>query len=440
MNIKLISPHQQRQDCISSADQFKIQKVSLPLIAALTPTGHNIKIVDEAFAPDIPDEDVDLVGITVMTHLASRAYQIAKTYRQHGAKVVLGGIHPTVLPDEAIHHADTIVLGEAEEIWPTLVKDASLGKLKKIYQSTKLTDLSLLPIPRRNLYPSLKSRNYSPTCVGIETSRGCPFDCEFCSINLIAGKKYRSRPILEIVAEIESIQSPYLFFVDDSLALNPIKAKKLFTEMAPFKKQWIGEGTATIAHDLELLRLMKNSGCKGLLIGFESVDKNVQKSMDKTNILQISYSEVIRRFHDEGIPIYGSFVFGFDYETKEVFNRTLDFIMSLRMDGASLRILCPYPGTRFYKRLLRENRLIEPKWWLKGYADGMLLFRPKQMTPDTFIKSLNLMIKQFYSFKGIIHRFFGISPWKRSALGCIYYIGVNFANRKRYYKGVETSI
>ncbi len=206
MKIKLIAPHDHIAKSISSAETFKIQKVNLPLLAALTPAVHTVKIVDEAFAPDDVNSEVDLVGITVLTDLALRAYHIADAYRQCGVKVVMGGIHPTVLPEEALQHADAVVIGEAEEAWPKLLSDTVSGKMQKLYRASKITNLDGMPIPRRDLYPRSTSRSYTPLAFGIETARGCPYDCEFCPVGHVMGRQYRARAVSEVIAEMESIE------------------------------------------------------------------------------------------------------------------------------------------------------------------------------------------------------------------------------------------
>jgi len=435
MKIKLIAPHEQREDTLSGS--FKLQRVNLPLLAALTPFGHTITIVDEAFAPDDMNQDVDLVGITVMTDLALRAYHIADNYRQKGVKVVMGGIHPTVLPDEASEHADAVVVGEAEGVWPRLVSDAASGQMQRIYRAARMTDLQGLPKPRRDLLPGTKYQGFARIPIGVETSRGCPYDCEFCSIGQTLGKQYRVRPVQEVTAEIESIDSPHLFFVDDALGLNRNAAKKLFTQMIPLRRRWLAQGTVSLAEDLELLRLMRRSGCLGLFIGFESVQKATQNEVMKIKNLRIDFYEAMRRFHGEGFGILGSFVFGFDYENKDVFEQTLEFIMRCRMDVLQLRILTPYPGTRLYKRLLSEGRLFVRDWWLRGYPPDTLLFRLKGMTADELINGFARLNRQAYSFGAMIRRFFGMSPWKRTLLGCQVYAGVNLSTRKRYFKGLR---
>ena len=435
MNIKLIAPHEQREDLISSP--FKLKRVNLPLLAALTPPGHTITIVEEAFAPDDIDQDVDLVGITVLTELALRAYEIGDAYRRKGVKVVMGGIHPTVLPDEALEHADAVVVGEAEGIWPQLVEDAASGQMQRIYRAGKMTDLNSLPKPRRDLFPETKANGYAPIPVGVETSRGCPYDCEFCCIGQTLGSQYRCRPVQEVIAEIESIDSPHLFFVDDALGLNRKAAKELFTEMIPLRRQWLAQGTVSLAEDPELLGLMKRAGCMGLLIGFESVQKGTQGEVNKIKNLSIDFYEAMRRFHNEGFGILGCFVFGFDYENKDVFEQTLEFIMKSHMDCAQLRILTPYPGTRLYTRLLKEGRLFADDWWLRGYPPDTLLYQPKGMTADELINGFGRLNRQVYSFGAMAKRFFGMSPWKRTLFGCQVYAGLNLSTRDRYFKALK---
>jgi radical SAM superfamily enzyme YgiQ (UPF0313 family) len=300
-----------------------------------------------------------------------------------------------------------------------------------------MTDLQGLPKPGRDLFPGTKGKGYIPIPIGVETSRGCPYDCEFCCIGQTLGQQYRVRPAQEVIAEIESIDSPHLFFVDDALGLNRKVAKEFFTQMVPLRRRWLAQGTVSLAEDLELLGLMRRSGCLGLLIGFESVQKATQNEVMKIKNLRIDFYEAMRRFHGEGFGILGSFVFGFDYENKDVFEQTLEFIMRCRMDVVQLRVLTPYPGTRLYKRLLSEERLFVRDWWLRGYPPDTLLFQPKGMKADELISGYARLNRQAYSLGAMMKRFLGMSPWKRTLLGCQAFAGVNLSTRKRYFQGLR---
>jgi len=351
--------------------------------------------------------------------------------------VVMGGIHPTILPDEALGHADAVVVGEAEGVWPRVVSDAASGQLQRLYRAGKKTDLTGLPRPRRDLFPRTEHRGSAPIYVGVEASRGCPHDCEFCCSGQTMGQQYRVRPVQEVIAEIESLDSPDFFFVDDALALNREVGKKLFTEMIPLQRLWMGQGTVSLAEDVELLKLMRRAGCRGLLLGFESVQKGTQHEVKKIKNLKIDFYEAMRRFHGEGFGILGSFIFGFDYENKDVFEQTFEFIIKSFLDCVQLRILTPLPGTRLYTRLLSEGRLFEPDWWLRGYPPDTLLFQPKSMTADDLLSGYARLNRQGYSFGAMIKRFFGMSPWKRTLRGCLMYAGINISTRKRYFKDLK---
>jgi len=437
MRIKLIAPHENRKDTVLSGETFKLPRLCPPLLTALTPPEHDVRIVDESFAPDDQTRDVDLVGITVVTELSARAYQIAETYRKRGIKVVMGGIHPTVLPQEALSHADAVVVGEADEIWPQLLSDASSGRLQRLYRADKSADLQKMPRPNRALYPRPSGRGYTPFAYTIESSRGCPYDCEFCTIGTVAGKKYRTRPVADVIAEIESIDFPYLFFVDDSLALNRNHARELFKEMVPLKRLWVGQGTASLAGDMELLKLVRQSGCLGLLIGFETIQEYAQQEMRKITGLNFDYMEAMRRFHDEGIAVLGAFVFGFDHEDRDVFEQTLEFSMKAKIDGLQLRVLTPFPGTRLYSRLMEEGRLLAPEWWRRGLTSKSLLFKPKSITVDEFLSGMEYIERNVYSYTAIIKRFFGMSVWKRKLIGARLYAGFNLATRSRYLRNLK---
>jgi radical SAM superfamily enzyme YgiQ (UPF0313 family) len=251
------------------------------------------------------------------------------------------------------------------------------------------------------------------------------------------GRQYRMRPTSEVIAEIMSAGNSRLFFVDDALALNRPAARKLFAEMIPLGLKWAGQGNVTLAEDLDLLRLMKRSGCVGLLVGFESVQKEAAGGMKKLTSLRISFEEAVRRFHGEGITLLGAFIFGFDHENADVFDQTLEFSVKNRLDAAELRILTPFPGTRLYSRLVEEGRMFMPDWWLRGYPADTLLFQPKGMTADQLVDGFVRLNRQVYSVSSILKRFLGMSPMRRGAFGCSVYAGLNWATRERYLKGIR---
>jgi len=294
-----------------------------------------------------------------------------------------------------------------------------------------------LPIPARWLYPRPARRTLTPLGVGIEASRGCAYDCEFCSIGRVMGRSYRARPVGRVLDEIAAIESKYLFFVDDTLALDRRTAKELFTKMIPFRCKWIGQGPLSLAEDLDLLRLMRRAGCYGLLVGFETVAPAAWNTMRKSRSLKISQAEAARRFHGEGIALLGAFIFGFDGETEDVFDRTIEFALKHRLDALQVRPLCPFPGTALYERLLAAGRLFAPDWWLKDFPPGTPLFRPQGMTPEALLAGVDKVQKELHTWSGIARRFFGINPLKRRPMDLAMYAGMNLGQRKRYYRTIR---
>jgi radical SAM superfamily enzyme YgiQ (UPF0313 family) len=431
MRIRLIAPFDPDDHGRSSGETFKIRRRNLPLLAGLTPPGHDVEIVDESFAPSSHEAGPDLVGITVMTELARRAYHLGDHYSALGAKVVMGGVHATVLPGEALVHADAVVRGEAESVWAGLVADAAAGTLQQVYEDRGRLPLAGVPRPRWDLYPSPARRGYTPVGTGIETSRGCPYDCEFCSIGSVFGAGQRLRPASEVIAEIESLQTSHLFLVDDSLGLDRRASRELFTAMAPLGKSWVGQGTIALAEDPALLRLMRRSGCRGLLVGFETLHPGTRRGFRKLD-KRIDPGEALRRFHGAGLAILGAFVFGFDNEDPGVFDRMLEFARGIRLDAAQVRVLVPFPGTALYARLLREGRLLAPKWWLDGYSTDTLLYRPIGMSPEDLVTGIERVIREFYSGGSVFRRYFGIPPWRRGLFGSAVFAGLNLGMRTRY--------
>ncbi len=435
MRIKLIKPAIRAGTGLVLPNTAQLQDVALPLLAALTPDDHSVTIVDESFGPDDGDDAIDLVGISVLTDMALRSYQIADHYRSRGVTVVMGGIHPTMVPDEVAEHCDAVVLQEGDRAWGQLLRDAEDGHLRRFYQAEMMPRLEGLPIPRRDLYPKPVHWHPAPFSVGIEASRGCPYDCEFCSVLKTRGHTYRMRPVDEIIEEIQAIDCEHLVFVDDNMALDRRASRQLFAAMIPLKRRWVAEGNVALAEDPELLRLMKRAGCVGLLVGFETVKRGTMRTMKKLSRLKLDHAEAVRRFHGEGIAVMGAFVFGLDDDTPAVFDQTLEFAVNEKLDFAQFRELVPYPGTPLYERLESEGRLLDPKWWLdpnRDFRDATPTFRPRGMSPQELVDGLVLMSKEFYSFHSILKRFPGIAPRQRSGLGITLFFVINWVLSRRY--------
>jgi len=429
VRVKLVMPRMMEQE-------FRLLPLNLAMLAALTPPEYEISIVDEAVEEINFDESIDLVGISCTTTIVSRAYEIAAEYRKRGVKVVLGGTHTTLIPQEAIKHADSICIGEAEGAWLEILADFKAGKLKRSYCNVGYCSLEGLPIPRRDL---LNAKHYLPID-GIQTSRGCPFACSFCAVTTMFGNKYRFRPTEDILAEIDTLERRLIFFYDDNIIGNPRRAKELFRALAPYNKRWIGQASTTVIKDPEILKLMAKSGCKGLFVGFESLsEENLRKSHKRHNDPK-QYKEVVKRLHDHGIAISGAFVFGLDDDDSSVFEKTLEFAMDVELDVAQFNWLTPYPGTPVYDQLKAENRLINTAWWLAGSGLGTrigetVVYHPKMMSADELREGSRWVRRNFYSTSSILRRFFGksrLSLNRLSLFDLILYAKFNRRYRTQY--------
>jgi radical SAM superfamily enzyme YgiQ (UPF0313 family) len=431
VRVKLVIPRIVRQE-------FRLLPLNLAMLAALTPPEIEISIVDEAIEQTNFDEQVDLVGVSCTSAVVPRAYEIAAEYRKRGIKVALGGTHPTLIPHEAIKHADSVCIGEAEGSWGEMLADFRSGKLKRFYHNDGYCSLEGLPIPRRDLF---EAEHYLPID-GMQTSRGCPFACDFCAVTAIFGHRYRFRPIRDVLAEIDTLTRKYVFFYDDNIVGNPGYSKELFRALIPYNKRWIGQAPTTVIKDPELLKLMAKSGCKGLFVGFESLsEENLRQSLKKHNDPK-QYKEVVRKLHDQGIVISGAFVFGLDNDDRTVFERTLEFAMDVELDIAQFNWLTPYPGTPIYDRLKAENRLIETEWWLTGSGLGTetgeaVVYHPKMMSADELKEGSRWVRRNFYSTSSILRRFFGksrLSLNRLSLFDLLLYGKLNWGYRRQYAK------
>ena len=391
---------------------FKFPLLATSLLAGLTASRHDIQILDESLTEIDFDQEADLVAITAMTPLAPRGYEIADQFRRQDKKVVIGGIHASWLPEEAKAHADSVVVGEADEIWPRILEDVEKGELLPFYRQQEKTDLSRLPVPRRDLFPRKGYLFHNL----VQTTRGCPFDCEFCSVTALHGKSYRVRPVDEVEKEIQSLERAmaYIFFVDDNLVGNIAHARKLLEMLSHHRLRWISQGPIHIAEDQELVASMASAGCHGLFIGFESLREENLTVMGKRINRVAGYEEGIRRLHDAGIGVYASFVFGYDYDDLSVFDEFLEFAHRNRIDGAFLPILTPFPGTRIHQRLKQEGRLLTEDW--SKYDMATVVFQPKRMTVDQLQEGFWKVNRSFYSPSSILKRVLTPFSFRRSLI------------------------
>ncbi|UCG82037.1 MAG: B12-binding domain-containing radical SAM protein [Dehalococcoidia bacterium] len=382
----LVNPSDQAKLNAIDVRIFLLPPPSLAYLAAMTPPKWDIVIADENVDP-LTFEDADLVGITAMTWNAPRAYEISELYRQRGVKTVMGGIHASMLPDEAIQFVDSVVIGEAESVWESVLHDFEKNGLKSIYKGERIS-LENLARPRNDLYSDKYRIKAS-----VQTARGCPIDCEFCSVATFHGRTYRQRPVEDVLDELEALDCRELFFSDDNI-LNYGKeaerrAIRLFQGMVErgLKKRWISQVGIDFAINPEVLSWAKRSGCLAVHIGFESIDEDALQAMHKVRNLKVGagkYTELIKRIHEHGIGVHGAFVLGSDGDRKDIFERTIDFILDSKIDTASFTILTPLPGTRLYSRLMAEERLLRtnyPEDW-RHYDFEEAVFRPRHMTPD----------------------------------------------------------
>jgi radical SAM superfamily enzyme YgiQ (UPF0313 family) len=386
----------------ASEDSAFLPRLGLGILAALTPAEDEVIYTDDLVKPfDLERDlkDVDLVGISVDSKTARRSYEIAEAYRRRGIKVVLGGIHPTAVPEEAARFADSIVLSEAEDLWPQLIGDFKNGALKPRY-SGPLPSLGGKPAARRDLFTS---RKYIPFQV-VQTMRGCPYPCEFCSVSTANGTTMRFRPVDEVLSELRSL-GKLILFADDNVMIHRKYSGELFTRLAELDKHWIGQCSLAAVRKLENVKLMADSGCKALFIGFESIDDETLAHTGKRQNRPAQYREVLDMLHDHGISTWGSFVFGFDTDDPEVFDRTVEFGIEMQLTMALYAILTPYPGTRLYRRLQAEGRLTDERWWLGGDHDaGSPYYLPTQMSREKLREGWQRAWQRFYAPRSI---------WKR---------------------------
>jgi radical SAM superfamily enzyme YgiQ (UPF0313 family) len=398
---------------------LRYSPLTLPTLAALIPTDidHELALFDEGIE-DIPlDLEADLVGITVITGTANRSYELARHFRARGITVVMGGPHVTLVPDDAAPHADAVVVGYAEDTWPQLLRDFQIGQLAPRYTQSPGLSLAGRPPARRDL---VRTNRYLKTHV-FEATRGCVHRCDFCVVPFAWGRKPYQKPVDEVIDEIRSTGARRAIFVDLNLIADRDYAAELFEAMIPLRLKWGGLATSLLARDDELLALCARAGCIGLLVGFESISPSGLKDIHKGFNSPELYAEWIRKFHSHGIAINGTFVFGIDDDTPEVFEKTAQFVIETGIDLPRFAILTPFPGTALYQRLEAENRITTRNWEL--YDGQHVVFEPANMSVEALLQGTNKVWKQVYSYGSIARRM------RQTPISKVMFLGANMGYR-----------
>ncbi len=421
MRVVLIAPAAPSYIWRKRRAAFTMPPMALPLLAAITPREFEVRLIDEAVEDVDLKLEADLVGLSSMTPTATRAYDLADHFRSRGIPVVMGGVHPSSIPEEALKHCDSVVIGEAENLWHRVLEDAGARRLQNMYQNSSSSPLEGLPPPRWDLLPT--RRYFIPQTV--QVSRGCPMSCSFCSVSSYFGRSHRSRPLEHVLEEIEALPRKLFIFVDDNIAGAPAMAKELFAAMIPLKRKWVAQCSLSIADDNELLDLAARSGCLGLLIGFESLSPDVLRSIGKNVNLRRKYGEVIKQIHARGIHIQGSFIFGFDGDTPETIHSTVQFVKQNRITGVNYCHLTPFPGTQLFSDLEREGRLLHKDW--SRYDRQNIVFQPRHFTPEELQDKIFWAYRQTYNWRSLWDR----RPFSFQHISL--YLALNFG----YIKGIR---
>jgi radical SAM superfamily enzyme YgiQ (UPF0313 family) len=401
MKVTFIQPAVGKKTNTAYARTWCMEPLSIAVLSALTPSWIEKAFFDDRIEPLLYDEPTDLVAITIETYTAKRAYDIARQYRERNIPVVMGGFHATLATGEVKLYADAVVVGEAETIWPKLLDDFRNGTMQKEYRNESYPVSSGI-LPDRSIF---SNKRYLKIGL-VETSRGCLYHCEFCSIYGFFNKSYRNRPIDEIVADIKQSGRRFFFFVDDNMAMDRKRTLELCSALIPLKINWFGQVSIHISKDDEMLRALRDSGCIGALIGFESFNEENIKQMGKNvNLQYADYTLAIKRIRAHGLIIYGTFVFGYASDTEKDFENVFRFARQNRLYMNAFNHLVPFPGTPLYTRLKEEKKLIHEKWWLMdGYKFGDVVFHPGILNAKQLADLCYRYRKKFFTWSSIFYR------------------------------------
>ncbi len=415
LKILLLSPSQHAT--LRTPSALQIPEIALQVLAALTDPRHEVRVVMEEFQDLDWSLEPDLVGLSLMTANAPRGYRMADHFRSQGARVVIGGIHASVLPEEALEHADAVVVGEGEPVWPQVVADAEAGRLQPLYQAEGPADLSRVPHPRRDLGAVKRFMNVNP----LMTTRGCPYDCEFCSVSRVYGRQIRTFPLDWVVEDVKLSGRKYHLILDDNIVARPAYARELFQALRPLNIRWVGQCSLSLANREDLLRAAYDAGCRALFVGMETVSEESMKRMKKSFRDLQDVEAAIGRIQAMGVRFHASVVFGFDTDGLGIFDDTFHFLMNCRVHSATFNILTPYPGTAVYETLKQAGRLFTEDW--AYYDHSTVVFQPARMTPAELAEGQLRVRRRFYRLRSIVRR---LPHHLRHPL---FYLAINLAMR-----------
>jgi len=408
-----------------------MEPLCFAILKSLTPKEISTNFFDERLE-EIPfGESTGLVAITVETYTARRAYQIADEFRRRAIPVVMGGYHPTFVPDEALQHADAVVRGDAEDVWQEVLTDTQNQSLKSVYQSSSFPPLGGIQ-PDRSIF---NGKKYKPMGL-VQTSRGCKFNCNFCSIKAFYGNSLRQRPIEDVVEDIKACGKHHIFLVDDNLWLNLDRARELFEALIPLDISWSCQVSIDIARYPDLVKLMARSHCISALIGFESLDPESLREIKKVwNVKWQSYDDAVSVFRDAGIMLYGTFVFGCDHDRKDSFDRAVDFAIRHKFLLANFNPLTPMPGAPLFDRMQAEGRLLHERWWLDPeFRYGDATFRPLNLTAKQLADGCFAARVRFNNWRSISSRLLDWRTNLRSPYRAGLYLMANYVSRREIYR------
>ncbi len=427
MKVLLVQPaHLLRNGKVFRSARLPYPSLALPLIGALTPPDFDVELVNDYFEGVDYEAPCDVVAITAMTPQVNRAYQIAEEFRRRGRHVAMGGFHVTMLPEEARQHCDTIICGEAENTWPEFIDDFRAGKARAVYQSKGFVDIAKLPTPR---YDLLNRKGYSLRVWPVQTTRGCPRQCDFCSVTQFYGGTYRFRPVEHVVRDIKATGSKFISFIDDNIAASARYCKELCEALKPLKLIWGSQCNISVAKNRELLRTMSEAGCTGLFLGVESVNAESLASVNKKFNKVEEYAGALAAIREAGIMPMVSMIVGLDGDDERVFQATYDFLVKNRVPVAYVFILTPGPGTRLFAALEKEGRMMHKDW--SRYGGDEAVFVPKHLSPEVLEKGFWELLRKFYSLPNVFRRVLGSMPFSTRLIYNLKYNMIHHRSLKR---------